>query len=435
MAGAKDIKSIYRTIEADHFPDSMRICLDMPGGTRELVYRKVAWQLGGETKGLRYGENPGQEAAMYRLEHGTVTIGDTETIAPGLTLVSAPDMKQFGKHPGKINLTDVDNACNILRYLHDLPACAIMKHNNPCGVAQRDSLVDAYLAADIADRIAAFGGAIVLNRPVDRETAEAISARYAEVVVAPEFEEGTLETLAKRKNLRVMRIANISNLESFVGQQYIDFKSLIDGGLILQTAFVPELARNPEAWMPAAADYKGESYKIEREPTASELADMRFGWFVEAGVSSNSVIFVKDRTTVAIGTGEQDRVGVAKIAIFKAFEKYRDARCFDETGFPFAVLEEKLRAASAEAEREALLELKVKFDTETEYAQGGIKGSVAVSDAFFPFRDGTDACINAGATAIIQPGGSDRDFESIVACNEAKPKVAMVYTGQRSFRH
>jgi phosphoribosylaminoimidazolecarboxamide formyltransferase/IMP cyclohydrolase len=435
MPEAKDLKSIYRTIEADNFPPTVRICFDTRSGTQELVYRKVTWDIGGEKRGLRYGENPGQQAAMYRLANGNLVLGDVQTILPGMTLVSDPEMKQSGKHPGKINLTDVDNALSILRYLHGTPTCAIMKHNNPSGVAQRDALVDAYLAADMADRIAAFGGAVVLNRPIDKATAEAIAGHYAEVVVAPEFEEGTLDIFAKKKNLRVMRIGNISRLEQFVGQQYVDFKSLIDGGLILQTAFVPELARNPDAWMPAEASYKGTDCRIAREPTAGELADMRFGWFVEAGVSSNSVIFVKDRTTVAIGTGEQDRVGVAKIAVFKAHEKYRDALCFRGTGFPFAALEEKLKAAGTEAEREALLELKLAFDKETEYAQGGLKGSVAVSDAFFPFRDGVDACIEAGVTAIIQPGGSDRDFESIVACNEADPKVTMTFTGQRSFKH
>jgi phosphoribosylaminoimidazolecarboxamide formyltransferase/IMP cyclohydrolase len=156
---------------------------------------------------------------------------------------------------------------------------------------------------------------------------------------------------------------------------------------------------------------------------------MLFGWYVEQGVTSNSVIYVKDGVTAGIGTGEQDRVGVAEIAIFKAYTKYADLICFDRHGISYKELELAVKKGERKSSE------KTAIDEETADARGGLKGAVAVSDAFFPFRDGVDAIIEQGITAIVQPGGSLRDFESIMACNEADPKVTMVYTGQRAFKH
>jgi phosphoribosylaminoimidazolecarboxamide formyltransferase/IMP cyclohydrolase len=148
---------------------------------------------------------------------------------------------------------------------------------------------------------------------------------------------------------------------------------------------------------------------------------MVFGWAVEQGVTSNSVIYVKDGCTVGIGTGEQDRVGVAELAVIKAYVKYRDRLCFERFQVPFNLMQD---AGIAED-----------LDKEAREQKGGLIGSVMVSDAFFPFRDGVDVGIREGVSAIVQPGGSDRDFESIQACNEAHPKVAMMFTGQRAFKH
>jgi phosphoribosylaminoimidazolecarboxamide formyltransferase/IMP cyclohydrolase len=156
---------------------------------------------------------------------------------------------------------------------------------------------------------------------------------------------------------------------------------------------------------------------------------MLFGWNVEQGITSNSVIYVKDGVTVGIGTGEQDRVGVAEIAIFKAYTKYADALCFRKYGVPYKTFE--LDASQGKRDKAALKEI----DEQTKQDKGGLIGSVMVSDAFFPFRDGVDVGIKEGISAIVQPGGSDRDFESITACNEANPKVTMVFTGQRVFKH
>jgi phosphoribosylaminoimidazolecarboxamide formyltransferase/IMP cyclohydrolase len=156
---------------------------------------------------------------------------------------------------------------------------------------------------------------------------------------------------------------------------------------------------------------------------------MLFGWQVEQGVTSNSVIYVKNGVTVGIGTGEQDRVGVAEIAIYKAYTKYADAVCFERHGVSYKELE--LMAEKGEKDR-GLIE---KIDQETREAKGGLIGATMVSDAFFPFRDGVDVAIRQGIRAIVQPGGSLRDFEVIEACNEARPQVTMVFTGQRAFKH
>jgi phosphoribosylaminoimidazolecarboxamide formyltransferase/IMP cyclohydrolase len=385
---------------------------------RMLVYEKVAWVLEGQRTGLRYGENPGQEAAQYKLVNGNLTLGDVTTIAPGRYLCSEIELLQSGKHPGKINITDADNALNILRYLGDRPACAIMKHNNPSGVAIGKTLADAYDRANMADRVAAFGGAIALNKSCDKPTAQAIAAAYAEVVLAPEFEAGSFEILAARKNLRIMRIKSMQHLLDFAPERFLDFKSLIDGGLIVQLSFHPE-ARSKADLKPATASFKGKTYQTKRLPTDQEYDDLLFGWLVEAGVSSNSVLYVKDLCTVGIGTGEQDRVGVAEIARDKAYRKLADRLCWEKLQKPYNELTDEQQ--------------KREFDAAAAAQHGGIKGAVMVSDAFFPFRDGALVGILEGVTAIVQPGGSQNDHDVIEACNEHG--VAMVFTGQRSFKH
>ena len=415
---AEDLKKMYKTIMDDHFPPEMEICFIDGDNRQTLFYEKVVWTIDNINKGLRYGENPGQEAALYKLINGNLVLGETETIQPGQYLASDLELLQSGKHPGKINLTDADNALNILRYFTDKPTAIIVKHNNPCGVAQSDSLDKAYERAYWADRVAAFGGCIALNKPVDRATAEAICKQYAEVVVSPDFEEGVMDIFAKKKNLRVIRIGNINRLHTFVGQRCVEFKSLIDGGIITQLSFVPT-ARSKKDLIPAECDYKGKKYKINREPTQKEYDDMLFGWLVESGVTSNSVIYVKELATVGIGTGEQDRVGVAEIARDKAYRKLCDRYCIEMHGISYNELKDK--------------DVKEEINKKVADEKGGLAGAAMVSDAFFPFRDGVDVGIREGITSVIQPGGSVNDYQSIEACNEAG--VTMVYTGQRSFKH
>jgi phosphoribosylaminoimidazolecarboxamide formyltransferase/IMP cyclohydrolase len=285
-------------------------------------------------------------------------------------------------------------------------------------VALADSLVDAYQKANLADRVAAFGGCIALNRSVDKATAEAIVEQYAEVVVAPDFEPGVMEIFGIKKNLRIIKIGNIERLQSFVGQRCVEFKSLIDGGIIAQWSFVPT-SRSEADLKLAECEYQGRSYKIKREPTDREYDDLLFGWLVESGITSNSVIYVKDLMTIGIGTGEQDRVGVAEIARDKAYRKLADRYCFEQLGIPYNDLKD--------ADQKAALDQRVAAE------KGGLIGAAMVSDAFFPFRDGVDVGIQQGITAVIQPGGSTNDYQVIEACNAAD--VTMVYTGQRSFKH
>ena len=417
-----DLKKMYRTIVTDHFPSRMEIRFpaEGPEGGKDQVlhFEKVQWEIEGEKRGLRYGENPGQEAALFKLVNGNLRLGEARTLQPGKYLASDVELLQSGKHPGKTNITDADNALNILRYFTDMPTVVIVKHNNPCGVAQSGTLTDAYHKAYMADRVAAFGGCIALNRAVDLQTAEAIGAQYAEVVVAPEYEEGVMALLSRKKNLRVIRIGNISRLQEFVGEKVLDLKSLMDGGIIAQWSFVPN-TRSVKDLLPARCEHQGKVYEIKRLPTQAEYADLLFGWLVEAGVTSNSVLYVKDRVTVGIGTGEQDRVGVAEIARDKAYRKLADRYCYEAMWIAYNELEDRI--------------FKEEIDARVAAENGGLRGAAMVSDAFFPFRDGVDVGLREGVNAVIQPGGSGNDHQVIEACNEAG--ATMVYTGQRSFKH
>ncbi len=413
-----NIKEMYHRIVKDNFPSRIRMDFEFEDGIKTLEYEKVNWVVDGELRGLRYGENPDQEAAFYRLINGNLVIAGVEFVGPDMSLLPTAELIQFGKHPGKINLTDVDNALNILKFLSDRPSAAIMKHNNPSGVASADNISDAFLRAYFTDRIAAFGGALVVNREIDRNTAELIADKYLEVVAAPEFGDGAIEVLTKRKNLRIMKIKNIGNLKKYTATPFIDFKSLIDGSLIIQRSQIISI-KDKSGLKLAEAEFNGKKICIKREPTEREYRDMLFGWYVESGVSSNSVIYVKDECTVGIGTGEQDRVGVAEIARYKAYTKLADRICFEKYGIPLYDLKDELKRAEIEEE--------------VREKRGGLKGSVMVSDGFFPFRDGVDVGIKEGITAVIQPGGSVNDHQVIEACNEAD--VTMVFTGQRLFKH
>ena len=159
------------------------------------------------------------------------------------------------------------------------------------------------------------------------------------------------------------------------------------------------------------------------------MEDLYFGWSVEQGVTSNSVLYVKDECTVGIGTGEQDRVGVAEIAVYKAYTKYADALCFDRFGLPYKDLELEIEQGKRKVKDKEEIDQKTKED------KAGLPGSAMISDAFFPFRDGVDVGLKQGVTAVVQPGGSLRDYEVIEACNQANPPAAMVFTGQRAFKH
>lgn len=423
----KDLKSMYKDILKDPFPQELSIRL----GDQSLKFKKKTWVIDQQEKGLRYGENPDQPAAMYEPAEGDLELGGVSFRTGGFGLVSSireENMIQAGKHPGKTNLTDVDNGLNILQYLTRKPAAVILKHNNPCGAAWSDQGVfEAVQNAFFADRIAAFGGAVVFNTPVDKDCAEFMAGNYLEVVAAPDFEPGSLEILKARKNLRILKMPGLGRLEELHGRPFLDIKSLTDGGIIVQFSFTNRILQ-PQDFMPAAA-VRGNTHVSARQPDAREMDDLLFAWAVEAGVSSNSVIFARNGCTVAIGTGEQDRVGCVDLTIQKAFTKYADALTFEQ--LKESIYQLKLKAQTDPAAQDRLQEIM----NETREARGGLPGSVLVSDGFFPFRDGVDAAVAQGVTAIAQPGGSIRDAEVIEAVNEAVPQVAMVFTGQRSFKH
>jgi len=422
-----DLKKMYTSLQEDPFPKDLSLRL----GDAELVFKKRTWTIDGAEKGLRYGENPDQPAALYELAAGELTLGGVTFRGPGKKLVSAmteENLVQSGKHPGKINLTDVDNGLNILQYLTAKPAVVILKHNNPSGAAWSEKgLAKAFEAALASDRIAAFGGTIVVNRTLDAATATQINASYFEVVAAPDFEPEALAILKSKKNLRILALPGLARLEELAGEPFLDIKSMADGGMVLQFSFRNRIMTEGD-FIPAEAT-KDQATIAARKPTPKEADDLLFAWAVEAGVTSNSVIFVKDGATVAIGTGEQDRVGCVELTIHKAHTKYADSLAFAE--HKKSIYELSL-AAKTDPEAAKALEDVTRRAAE---AKGGLPGSVLVSDGFFPFRDGVDVALGVGVTAIAQPGGSIRDFEVVEAVNQASPQVAMVFTGQRSFKH
>jgi phosphoribosylaminoimidazolecarboxamide formyltransferase/IMP cyclohydrolase len=308
---------------------------------------------------MRYGENPHQEAAFY-------TNGDPR---PG---VATADQLQ-GKELSFNNLNDTDAAFELVAEL-DNTACAIIKHANPCGVAQGASLKEAYLKALACDTESAFGGIVALNRALDGETAEQIVDLFAEVVIAPEINAAARKILAQKKNLRVLATGGMPDPAS----SGMTIRSL-SGGYLLQGRDNMVL----------------EELKVvtRRQPSNQEMTDLKFAFTVAKHVKSNAIIYARDGATVGVGAGQMSRVNSSRIAAWKAADA-----------------------------------AKVAGDSES-----WAIGSVVASDAFFPFADGLLAAAEAGTTAVIQPGGSMRDDEVIAAADKAG--LAMVLTGMRHFRH
>lgn len=304
------------------------------------------------TEILRYGENPHQQGARYRFA-GATSWWDTMT-------------QHGGKALSYLNLYDAEAAWRLVHRFDD-PACVVVKHANPCGVAigtdAIDPIADAYVKANACDPVSAFGGIVAVNRTVTQAMAETLSAVFTEVVVAPGFDDDALETLLAKKNMRVITAESPSEWP-------FDLKPL-DGGYVIQ---------QPD---PVSLDRSSWRVVTDARPTDAQWDDLVFAWGVCAAVTSNAIVYVKDRQAYGIGAGQQNRLDSARIA----------------------------------AER----------------AAGRAEGGVGASDAFFPFRDGLDAVAAAGVTAVIQPGGSVRDDEVIAAANEHG--IAMVFTHQRHFRH
>ena len=299
---------------------------------------------------LRYGENPHQQAARYR-EHGKESCWDRAVQHKGAEL-------------SYLNLFDAEAAWQLVHEF-DVPACVIVKHANPCGVALSSTSLKAYTEAFACDPKSAFGGVVALNKAVDKETADAIMANAkADVVLAPVF---TVEALArlhsKRKAMRVLELGP--------PQGHVTDYRRVDGGFLVQTA--DTIKKGREDWQVVT----------ELAPTKAQWQDLEFAWLVCMYTKSNAIVLVKDEQAVGIGAGQQSRVDAANIAAKKA--------------------------------------------------AGRATGGACASDAFYPFRDGLDAAVHAGVSAVIQPGGSVNDDEVVAAANEQG--IAMVFTGERHFRH
>ena len=317
-----------------------------------------------KVKNLRYGENPHQAAAWYAAE-------------PPSGLGAAQVLQ--GKELSFTNLLDLDAAARIVLEFVE-PAAAVVKHTNPCGSAIGEHIVEAYLRARDADSVAAFGGIVGLNRPIDEETAKAITGTFIEAVIAPGVSDAARKVLAAKPNLRVV-IADL-NREDLETRDRQDIRTILGAVLVQDRDRVVE-ARVP--WGAVRAGDAGLRIVTRRAPTSEELKALQFAWRICAHVKSNSVVFTTATQTLAIGAGQMSRVDAVKVAMMKAGDLTR------------------------------------------------LKGSVAASDAFFPFRDGLDAVADAGATAVVQPGGSVRDAEVVAAADERG--LAMVFTGRRHFRH
>jgi len=305
---------------------------------------------GTQLQSLRYGENPHQPATWYQ----------TGTNPTGWTSAT----KLQGKELSYNNLVDLEAARLIIAEFTDTPAATIIKHTNPCGTALGSTISEAYQKAFNADSTSAFGGIVALNRPIDAATASELTKTFLECVVAPSCDAEAQEILAKKSNVRVLTLADLSS-----GNK--DTVKAIAGGFLVQAS--DDVIADSSQWQVVS----------ERQPTDSELAELLFAWKVCKHVKSNAIVVTSDRTTLGVGAGQMNRVGSVKIALEQAGEK--------------------------------------------------AKGAILASDGFFPFDDSVKTAAAAGITAIVQPGGSVRDKDSIIAANELG--LVMVLTGVRHFLH
>ncbi|MBF9029572.1 bifunctional phosphoribosylaminoimidazolecarboxamide formyltransferase/IMP cyclohydrolase [Rhodobacterales bacterium HKCCE3408] len=335
----------------------------MAQATGEATPRRRA-VAGTLAQSLRYGENPHQSAAFYK----------DGSARPGVATAEQVQGKELSYN----NINDTDAAFELVAEFaaSDGPACAIIKHANPCGVGRGETMREAYRKAYDCDRVSAFGGIVALNQTLDAETAEAITETFTEVVIAPDAEAGAREVFAAKPNLRLLLTGALPDPAA--------------PGLMLKQVAGGFLMQDRDNGRVTEGDLKVVS---KRKPDAREMADMLFAWTVAKHVKSNAIVYAKNLATVGIGAGQMSRVDSSRIAARKA------------------------------EDMAALLALK----------DSPAIGAVVASDAFFPFADGLMAAAEAGATAVIQPGGSMRDAEVIAAADEAG--LAMVFTGMRHFRH
>ncbi len=363
-------RSVYLSRNTGDFPDETVIA-----GRR---YVKV--------DDLRYGTNPHQPAAYYKPADEVCVIADMEVLKNGKNGLS------------QTNLEDISGALNIVKFF-GVPACAVMKHVNPSGAAVRrggDALRDVYVKARDADARAAFGSVIAFNTEVDAATAAEIMRTFAECVVAPGFSAEALDIFRNagsgkmNRNIRVVRCGDPGKLPRFAGDGgAATLKVLADGSLVMSSPLTTSLTGVSDLRRAEAEDGRFGRQTSEISADAGQLEDLLFSWYVNLSVRSNGVVIARDGQTLAVGTGEQDRVGAVENAITKFNRKYRGA--------------------------------------------GTLEGAVMSSDGFFPFPDGVEIAAAAGVTAIIAPSGSLRDAEVVKRANELG--VALYYAPERIFSH
>lgn len=355
---SKSMRKRYRTKLEEEFPSELKLVI----GSEEIVYEK--------TMSLRYGENPHQPAALYSPRRGPLTVGALRVLKTGKGGLS------------QTNVEDMNNSLNIVRYFEE-PACAVMKHLNPSGAAASrgtdDSLRDIYARARDCDSLAAFGSVVGFNAKVDEETAEEILTTYVEAVVSPAFDEEALTVFERRKNLRIIQVENLDKMSRFVGEDPHPYtiSTQMDGSIVLSTPLLTKIRGTEDLRI-----------VTERKATPGEIADLLFSWYVCMHVRSNKAVLSRDRTTLGVGTGQQDRVTAVRLALEKAVARGQG----DE-----------------------------------------VSGAVLATGGYFPFRDSIDLLAEYGVAACVQPGGSIRDKDVIRACDEHG--IAMAFTDERCFRH
>jgi phosphoribosylaminoimidazolecarboxamide formyltransferase/IMP cyclohydrolase len=374
-----DLKKIYRTVNSGDFPEEITLNL-----------KKV--------NDLRYGENPNQPGAIYKFGDGLAELTNLRLLKSG----------KGG--PSATNILDVTHALEILKFF-DNASCAVMKHLIPSGFSTDDELVEVYKKARGADARSAFGSVVVFNREVDKKTAEEIMTSYVEAVAAPSFEKEAEEILSSKKNMRLFLFSNLDKIPKFSGDDVkgiFDLKVMNTGNLVVQVPYLSKIRSGDDLILKPMIENEDGEIGVNREPTEQELKDLLTAWYINIGVRSNGIVIVKNGTTLAVGSGQQERVGAVEQAIIKAYQK-----AMDRAGISY-------NSMNVVAEKEKL-------------SENPLKGAVLASDGFFPFRDSIDTVKDHGISAVIQPGGSVRDLELIEAVNEHD--MAMVFTTERCFGH
>ena len=356
-----EIRRIYRTARDEDLPLSLQLTI----GDKVFDYSKVQWKVEGRMRGLRYGTNPHQKGALYRPKSSKGGIGNVDWV-------------KWGKDgPSATNVEDGSHGLRITSYFKQ-PAVAVMKHLNPSGVAVsdgRDDLSQVYARARDADNRAAFGSVVVFNSPVDRKTAEEIMKTFVEVVYAPGYGSEALAVFESKRDIRVGEVPPQRKEDAALPP---DVVVLDDGSLIIEDLYRTSVL--------SLDNMKQLPVPTKKKPSDQEYMDLLHAWWVTCEVRSNAVVFWKDGTSLAIGTGQQDRIGAIENSIDKAHKLDHD-----------------------------------------------LDGSVMASDGFLPKLDNVEALAREKVSAIVQPGGSVEDQAIVKACDDYG--IKMLLTGERSFRH